>query len=212
MKTMKKIVAILAVAMMLCSILPLSAFAADTTVVFELGANGSATHYDGSSKTTHSETVDGYTLNVTGGTKMYTGARDQKGNSCIKLGTSSAVGGFSFTVPSDVTSVIIAVGKYKANTTKVSVNGTAYTLSKSSNDGAYDESTVDTTSNKTVTLTTVSGGVRAMVNTITFVISAPASAECDHDSLVCGDTCPECEEYTKDHKYSNNCVAECENG
>ena len=213
MKTMKKIVAILAVALMLCSILPLSVFAADTTITFALGANGSATHKDGSSAaTTYTETVDGYTLNITGGTKMYPASIDAKGNGCIKLGTSSAVGGFSFTVPADVTSVIINVAKYKSNTTKVSVNGTTYTLTKNSNNGEYDAITVDTTTEKTVKVTTVSGGVRAMVNSITYVISAPVSAECDHDSLVCGDTCPECGIFTKAHKYTNNCVAECENG
>ena len=212
MKTMKKIVAILAVAMMLCSILPLSAFAADTTVVFELGANGSATHADGSSKTTYSETVDGYTLSITGGTNMYTGARDAKGNSCIKLGTSKAVGSFTINVPDDVTSVIVYAGQYKANTTKLSVAGTTYTLSGSSNNGAYDEIVVDTTTTKTIAVTTVSGGIRAMINSITFVIAATGSADCDHASLHCGDTCPECGEYTKEHAFSNNCTAECENG
>ena len=210
---MRKIVAIVAAVLMLFSVIPFSAMAADTTVVFQLGDDGSATHKDGSSaKTTYSETVDGYTLDITGGTKMYPASIDAKGNGCIKLGTSSAVGGFSFTVPADVTSVIIAIGKYKANTTKLTVNGTAYTLTKNSNDGAYDEITVDTTSNKTITLTTVSGGVRAMVNSITYVIPAAGGTDCDHNALECGELCPDCGEYTKEHKYSNNCVAECENG
>ena len=135
---------------------------------FEFGANGSASHADGSSKTSYSETVNGYTLNITGGTNMYTGARDAKGNSCIKLGMSSKTGGFSFTVANDVTKVIIYIAKYKTNTTKITVNGTPYTLTLSSNDGEYDAIEIDTSSNKTVTLTTVSGGVRAMVNTIEF--------------------------------------------
>ena len=75
-----------------------TASAATTTIVFQLGANGSASHNDGTEKTSYSETKDGYTLSLTGGSKMYTGARDAKGNSCIKLGTSSAAGKFSFTV------------------------------------------------------------------------------------------------------------------
>ena len=212
MKIMKKIVALMAVAMLLCSALPMAVFAADTTIVFELGANGAAGHKDGSSASDYTETVGDYTLNITGGTKMYTGALDEKGNSCIKLGTSSVVGGFSFTVPDDVTSVIIAVGKYKAKTSKLNVNGTAYTLTNSSNDGAYDAIEVDTTNNKTITLSTVSGGVRAMVNSITYVIAETGSADCDHASLECGETCPECGTYTKEHAYANNCVAECENG
>ena len=46
MKTMKKIVAILAVALMLCSILPLSVFAADTTVSYDFSTfSGSSTQY-----------------------------------------------------------------------------------------------------------------------------------------------------------------------
>jgi len=189
MKTMKKIVAILAVALMLCSILPLSVFAADTTIEFALGANGSATHADGTSKTTYTETVSGYTLTLSNVSNFYTGARDAKGNSCIKLGASSKAGGFSLTVPADVTSVIIAAGKYKSNTTKLSVNGTTHTLTKNSNDGAYDAITVDTTTNKTITLTTVSGGYRAMINTITFVVAA---GDCEHDYVGVETKTPDC--------------------
>ncbi len=157
-----------------------TASAATTEIVFELGSNGSAGHKDGSAaKETYTETVGAYTLNLTGGQKMYPSSYDAKGNSCIKLGSSSAVGGFSFTVPDDVTSVIIAVAKYKTNASKISVNGTAYTLTKNSNDGAYDEITVDTSATKTVSFTTVSGGVRAMVNTITYVIES-SEPTCEH--------------------------------
>ena len=143
--------------------------AADKTITFELGANGSASHNDGSSKTSYSETVDGYTLDITNGTNMYTGARDAKGNSCIKLGSSKNTGSFKFKVPDDVTSVVIYAAKYKTNTTKVSVNGTAYTLKNNSNDGAYDEITVDTTTTKTISFATVSGGIRGMVDKISFI-------------------------------------------
>ncbi len=154
-----------------------TASAETTEIVFELGANGTASHSDGSDASTYSETVNGYTLSITGGTKMYTGALDAKGNSCIKLGTSSVVGSFMFTVPDDVTSVIIYVAKYKAKTSKVTINGTTNTLTKSSDNGEYDEITVDTSSTKTVTFTTVSGGVRAMVNTIEFVITSSDEPE-----------------------------------
>ena len=142
----------------------------EVIVTFNLGANGSASHNDGNSKSTHTETVDGYKLSITSGTNMYTGARDAKGNSCIKLGASSKAGGFSFTVPAEVTEVTIYVAKYKSNTTKLKINNTTYTLTKNSNDGAYDVIVVDTSVTKTVTVTTVSGGYRAMVNTIEFVI------------------------------------------
>ena len=177
---MRKIIAIVAAVLMLCSILPITAMAADTEIVFEFGANGSATHKDGSSnKSTYSETNGGYTLSLTSGTNMYPDSYDAKGNSCIKLGASSKAGGFSFTVPADVTSVVINVAKYKTNTAKVTINGTTTTLTKNSNDGAYDAITVDTSSTKTVSLTTVSGGYRAMVNSIIFVIAA-GNADCQH--------------------------------
>ena len=181
-KTSKLLVVLCLVATMVLALVPMFALttsAAETEIVFNLGANGSASHADGSSKTTYSETNGDYTLSLTGGTNMYTGARDAKGNSCIKLGASSKAGGFSFTVPSDVTRVIIEVAKYKANTTKVSVGGTTYTISGASNNGAYDAIEVDTTSTKTVKLTTVSGGYRAMVNTITYIVES-GDPECDH--------------------------------
>ena len=114
------------------------------------------------------ETNNGYTLNITGGTNMYPSSYDAKGNSCIKFGTSSKTGSMTFTVPENVTEVVICVAKYKANTTKINVNGTEYTLTNSSNDGAYDEIVIDTTTTKTISFATVSGGVRAMVNTIVF--------------------------------------------
>lgn len=137
--------------------------------VFEFGANGSA-HVDGNDiGTSKTYTENGYTLALTNVSKVYDGAYDAKGNSCIKFGTSSKTGSMTFTVPADVTSVVIKVAKYKTNTTKINVNGTAYTLTKNSNDGAYDEIIVDTSSTKTVSFATVSGGVRCMVNSITFI-------------------------------------------
>ncbi len=142
-----------------------------TTITFNLGANGSASHADGSNNASYSETVNGYTLTLSSMTNVYTGARDAKGNSCIKLGASSKAGSFSFTVPEDVTSVVIYVAKYKANTTKITVNGTSYTISSASNNGEYDAITVDTSSTKTVSFTTVSGGYRAMMNTIEFIVA-----------------------------------------
>ena len=152
----------------------------EVKIVFELGENGDASHVDGTSATEYTETVGDYTLNITGGTKMYTGAVDATGNGCIKLGTSSVVGGFSFEVPTDVEKVVIRIAKYKAKTTKVNVNGTEHTLSASSDNGAYDEITVDTSSSKTVSVTTVSGACRAMVNSITFICDK-ADHTCDWD-------------------------------
>ena len=69
---------------------------------------------------------------------------------------------------------------------KVKINGTQYTLTKSSNDGQYETISVDTSVNKTVTVETTSGGTRAMINTITFygesVIDTPVQPPVDSDS------------------------------
>ena len=152
-----------------------------TEVVFEFGANGSATHVDGNDLgKSKSYTVSGYTLNLTGMEKVYGPAYDAKGNSCIKLGTSSVIAKLSFTVPDDVVSVVINIAKYKANTSKITVNGTSYTLTKNSNDGQYDAITVDTSVNKTVSIVTVSGGARAMINSIVFVLGT-TETECQHE-------------------------------
>ena len=142
------------------------------TVVFEFGDNGTASHVDGSDLgTSKSYTQDSYTLALTGMYKVFGPAKDAQGNSCIKLGTSSVTGTFSFTVPENVNEVVIQVAKYKAKTTKISVNGVAYTINNSSNDGAYDEIKIDTTTTKTINFETVSGGVRCMINSIAWVVT-----------------------------------------
>lgn len=154
-----------------------SATTEPTTIVFELGDNGSESHNDGSSKTSYTETVDGYTLNLTSGTKFYTGARDAKGNSAIKLGTSSAAGSFSLTAPDDVTKVIFYVAQYKSNTTKIKVNSTSHTITTASNNGAYTAIEVDTSTTKTITFTTVSGGYRCMIDKIEYVIPGSSGGD-----------------------------------
>jgi hypothetical protein len=100
-------------------------------------------------------------------TKVYDGARDAKGNSCLKLGTSKVTGSLTFTVPENVTEVVIYVAGYKAATsTDIKINGTSYNVSTTSNDGIYTAITIDTTTVKTVTFTTVT--YRCMINTIEF--------------------------------------------
>ncbi len=145
---------------------------------FEFGANGAASNNDGTSKTSYSETNGGYTLTLTNMTNMYTGARDDKGNSTIKGGTSSAKGSFGFTVPEDVTSVIIHIAKYGSDSTNVIINGTTYTLSKMENNGEYDAIEINTTSTKTVTVeASAASKKRFMVNTIVF----NKLVECAHE-------------------------------
>ena len=136
---------------------------------FEFGDDANKTHTDGNTLGTSKTYTNGsYSLNLTNMANVYGPAYDNTGKSCIKLGTSSKTGSLTFTVPSDVNSVTIYVAKYKTNTSKITVNNTSYTLNCNSNDGAYDLIVVDTSTNKTVTLATVSGGVRCMINTIEF--------------------------------------------
>ncbi len=150
-------------------------------ITFELGANGSASHSDGSSKTSYSDTVDGYTLNLTGGSGFYTTARDAKGNSAIKLGAKSSAGSFSVTVPDDVIKVIFNVAGYKTNAAKLTVNGTSHTVSTYSDNGAYTAIEVDTTNTKTINFTTVSGGYRCMIDSITFVVAGSSDDTTDEN-------------------------------
>ena len=141
-----------------------------TTTVFEFGDNGATGHVDGNDiGKSKSYTSGAYTLTLTDVSKVYDGAKDEKGTSALKLGTSSVVGTFTFTVADDVTEVIFKVAKYKAKTTKVTINGTQYEITTSSNDGAYTEIKIDTTTTKTITFATVSGACRAMIDSITFI-------------------------------------------
>ena len=135
---------------------------------FDFGANGSASHNDGSDITAgKTYTAGNYTLKMDSVTKVYGGARDAKGNSCLKLGTSKLTGSLTFTVPEDVTEVVIYVAGYKAATsTNIKINDTAYTVKTTSNNGDYTAITIDTTTVKTITFTTVT--YRCMINTIEF--------------------------------------------
>lgn len=136
---------------------------------FEFGADGEASHKDGSdlgSSKTYTE--GGYSLALTSMSKVYGSARDAKGNSCIKLGTSSEVGTFTFEVSDEVTKVVIYVAKYKDKTTKVDINGTQPTINTLSDNGEYTSIEIDTSSTKTITFTTVSGGYRCMINSVEY--------------------------------------------
>ena len=61
------------------------------------------------------------------------------------------------------------ISDIRANKTTVSVNGTTYSITGSSNDGAYDTITIDTSVTKTITFATVGTTYRCMVNSITFI-------------------------------------------
>ena len=108
------------------------------------------------------------TLNITNASKVYSGAKDEKGNSALKLGTGSVVSSFKFTVADDVNKVVIYIAQYKANKTEVTINGVKYSITTSSNIGAYTAIEIDTTTTKTISLATVANAQRAMINTIEF--------------------------------------------
>lgn len=174
-------------------------FDKNVPIIFEFGENGDATHVDGSNLgTSISYTAGEYTLDLTGMSGVYGPAFDKLGNSAIKLGTSKAVGSFSFTVPNDVTNVVILVAQYKANATTINVNGKEYTINTASDNGEYTAIIVDTSENKTVSFTTVDGGVRAMINSIEFkfdVVEAPCEHQYDTTNEIPA-TCTEVGERT----------------
>lgn len=134
---------------------------------FDFGANSGALHNDGVEATGSYSCTDGdSTLTLTNLAKIFVNAKDAKGNSCIKVGAGSSVGTFSFSVGENVDKVIIYVAQYKVKNTTVSVNGTEYSISTSSNDGEYTSLTIDTSQNKTVTFATCTEATRCMINTI----------------------------------------------
>ncbi|MBR1974952.1 MAG: hypothetical protein IKA20_03785 [Clostridia bacterium] len=141
----------------------------ETLATFTFGANGSAAHVDGSdlgASKTYSE--NGYDLELTSMSKVYGPAYDATGNSCIKLGTSSKTATLSFTVADDVDKVIINIAGYKAATsTNLTINGTSYSVKTASNNGEYTAIEIDTSTTKTITLTTVT--YRAMIDSIVFI-------------------------------------------
>ena len=154
---------------------------ATSTIVFDFGAaepgvyhstnNGTQyVHADGKEISAGKSYSSGaYNLVVSTTTKVYDGAFDEKGNSCIKFGTSKVAGSMTFTAPANVSKVVVYASGYKNSTGKVTINGKEYTLSTKSNTGEYTKIEIDTSSNKTVTISTSSSSYRIMINTIEFV-------------------------------------------
>ena len=155
--------------------------AAESVVAtFNCGADGAASHSDGSGTSTDSITDGSYTLSITNGTNFYKNARDATGNGCYKLGTSNNAGSFQFTAPSDITTVKIYFAGYKANDGYYVLNGAAQVqVTNHSADGSYATITVNTSTNKTVSFGTGSSGKRGMINTIEFWKDAGAPVKAD---------------------------------
>ena len=136
---------------------------------FDLGTNSTTSSDTDSSTamTTYSETDNGYTLTLNNLSKVYSGY-DASGNSCLKLGTSSVVGSFNFTVPDGIDQVLLQVTGYKSTAASVTINGSTHTISTLSSNSAYTNVTVDTTNSKTVSVSTTSSGIRCKINTIAY--------------------------------------------
>ena len=141
---------------------------------FDFGDNGEGQN-DGTEITADKTYTEGsYTLTLTGLTKVYGGARDEAGNSCLKLGTGTTAGQFSFTVGADIVKVVIRAGAYKLydDNNKLTVNDTVYTLPNGS--GEYLEIEIDTSANKTVTVKATGTKPRAEIDSIAYYVASTA--------------------------------------
>ncbi len=195
---MRKIVAILAAVLMLFSILPISAFAADEETITVTGSTGVL---DG----TASISWDGTNYQVV----------NYKDNSSTAIRTSDST---HFRVY--VGNEFYVQGKDGALMSQVVINCvSSYLINNSAN--TVSEGWTVAANGTVITYTATSGaaselhisiGKQSRVTSVVITPGSAGSADCDHENLVCGDTCPECEEYVKEHKFSNNCVAVCENG
>jgi len=141
--------------------------------LFDFGASDSSktdeSSQDGSAVSTYTENNGDYTLTLSNLTKVYGGSYDAVGNSCLKVGTSSSVGSFSFIVSDDISQVAISVAGYKSKTASISINGGSnQSITTYSANGEYTNIIVDTSSNKTVTFTTTSSGYRCKIDAIAF--------------------------------------------
>lgn len=140
-------------------------------ITFEFGYNGEATHKDGSAISegkVYQE--EDYTLQLNNVAAVYAPAYDAKGNSCIKLGTTSKIASFTIEVPEDVNKVSFFVANYKTTAANIKINGEAYSILNNSDDGKYDEIVIDTSETKTLTFETYKPGYRCMINSIKYHI------------------------------------------
>ncbi len=151
---------------------PVVAIVGDSLAVFTFGENvtESPAHKDGSAmaEETASFTENEKSITFTAYENVYRDANDAKGNSALKLGTSKKTAKLEFTVGDEVKVVVIKVAQYKDYNSTVSVGGYDYELEGASNDGAYDTIVIDTSVNKTVTLETVAGAGRCMIDSIEY--------------------------------------------
>lgn len=135
---------------------------------YDIKATG---HSNGSKMTDscNSYTSGEYELVFQNYSNLYKNARDEKGNSALKVGTTSAVGSFELNIPEDILIVVIRVAKYKDKDSVVLINNVEHVLTKNSNNGEYDMIIIDATKNKTVSVSTTEEYKICMIRSIEFV-------------------------------------------
>ena len=210
MKTMKKIVAILAVALMLCSILPLSVFAADAeTIKYTISNYPAGTQYK-----TETHELDDYLT-------IYTNTRCHFTTELRIYAPNGGVNGEVILASTrELTTVVLNAGN-KASTLTVSTspdNSTWTQHSTLSVASSYKDLSISNlpAGTKYIKLVNGSGQVRIKYITVSYAADAPAEPEvpsaCEHANAVythdCQPTvCPDCEEELPakaDHSYNEN--------
>ena len=191
MKTMKKIVAILAVALLLCSMLPLSVMAAEATATITFDSTSKRTEFD----TSHQVWVENG-ITVT----------NNKGSSTSNVA--------NYSKPARFYKSSQLIVEYPGMTKiEFDCNSASYATALKSSISGY---TVTVNSDKVIvtfsapvdsfTISSLTGGqVRMDGLTVTYTDGA---AECDHSSLTCGDECANCGEVIE-HEFDNSCDDEC---
>ena len=96
------------------------------------------------------------------------------------------IGLFDFTVPSDVEYVVFRIATYNNdNSVQVTINGKTYDVNTASNNGQYTSVTVDTSTTKTISFSTVVKAKRVMIDSISYHASVKSGGNGgDEDSSV----------------------------
>ena len=185
MKTLSKILSVvLCLAMVLSFALVGTAESTDELLAtFNFPASDTTTSWkDGSDIGATKTYTDGsYSLVLTNCSKVYDNGNTSDGTGFLKFGTSSVIGTVTFTVPDNVTKVVLSMAGYKSKTSKYSINGgSAVTLTAKGDDNTWEDVTVDTSTTKTVTVASVSGATRLVISSVKFYSTAGTTTPCDH--------------------------------
>ena len=214
MRIMKKIVAILAVAMMLCSILPLSAFAAagdefelvtdiadlqigDQIIIFAVNDNAVlSTTQNGNNRGKVDATPNGTVITATDAMQVIT----------VEAG--STEGTYAFNVGNGYLYAASSSKNYLRTETTLSANS-SWSIAIDASGVATIKATGSNTRNwmrynKSSSIFACYGSGQ---NDIA-IYKLPTGEQCDHSGLTCGATCSVCGE-TIAHEYDSNCDATC---